>query len=284
MNVSDSRERSSRASTARVYNYYLGGRDHYAVDARAAEQVLDAAPDARDVAKANLRFAGLGAAWAAQRFGIRQVVDIGVGLVGDLPMATVEERVVSAAPHARVIAFDNDPDVLTHARAFRCDPGYVGVLEGDITDLNSIFDNPGARGLLDLRKPMVVIEAAILHFIPGDLPAAINTELAALLAPGSVLVLSHATRDGIERSAVEEMTRAYKPATSQIIFRSEDEIRGMVPPPWQVFDPPGLTDVALWELPEDLAVDLEEMPGDQDRTPGKHVRVLGLVAELGERP
>ena len=123
----------SRASTARVYNYYLGGKSWSRVDKEAAEKVIRSAPDAPEVARENLRFAGRAASWAVSAYGIRQVIDIGVGIVDDVPIPAVEECVLEAAPDAVVVAFDHDEVVLAHGRALR--PGYGGVLRGDVTDL-----------------------------------------------------------------------------------------------------------------------------------------------------
>jgi trans-aconitate methyltransferase len=256
----------SQPSTARMYNFYLGGKSWFTVDRAAAEAVLRSAPDAGDVAQENFLFAGRAAASAARAHGIKQVLDIGVGIVGDVPLPSVEDQVHQACPDAVVVGCDNDEVVLAHARGMR--PGYGGVLKGDVRDLDSIFGNPDLRKVLDVDDRMVVVLAAVLHFVPDDQVDEVVDDLRRRLAPGSVLVMSHATSTGTDRARVSGMTKAYEPASSDIRFRTEAEIRTLVDG-WDLIDPPGLCDVAQWGLPEPNQGQL-----------GRHVRVVGLVAVL----
>lgn len=253
----------SRASTAGVYNALLGGKDNYGPDRAAAETITQSAPDAPRVARENLRFAGRAASWAVATFGIAQVVDIGVGLSYGVPIPSVEACVKRADPDAKVWAFDNDETVLAHARAYRRHPGYSAVLNGDVTDLGGIFGHPGAG--IDTSRPVVGVLAAVLHFV--DDPVAVMAGLRDRLAPGSVVVLSHATKTRTGRDRVGGMTKAYNGASSQIIFREEEEISALVDG-WDLLAP-GLVDVQLWSPDGSYRGELYET-----------VRVVGMVARL----
>lgn len=259
----------TKARSALMYNHYLGGKSALPADREAAQVVINRAPDTPAVARENLLFAGRGAAWAVRRYGLDQVLDIGAGIVDDNPLPTVEVAVREADPQAKVVTFDNDHVVLAHARALRS--GYRGVLYGDATDLDSIFGHPELGSLIDLRKPMVVVLAAVLHFVRD--PAGVVAELGQRLPSGSVLVLSHACSTGLQQEAVRDMTRAYDQARSELFFRTEEEIRALAGPSWALVDPPGLVDVARWDLPE---------PRTQGHV-GETVRVLGMVAVLGRQ-
>ncbi|WP_165978576.1 SAM-dependent methyltransferase [Actinomadura darangshiensis] len=252
-----------RASTARVYNYLLGGKDNFAVDREAAEKIIRSAPDAPDVARENLRFAGRAASWAVATHGIKRVVDIGVGISYGVPIPSVETCVKQADPAAKVIGFDPDEVVLAHARAYR--PGYGGVLHGDVTDLDGIFNHPAAD-LIDTTKPIVVVLAAVLHFIKDA--TAVMDELSERLAAGSVVVLSHATSTDTSQGRVAGMTKAYKKASSQIIFRPEEEIRALAHG-WDIVTPPDLVDVQRWS-PD----------GSYNGPSHETVRVVGMAAVL----
>ncbi|MFC4049038.1 SAM-dependent methyltransferase [Actinomadura syzygii] len=256
----------TRPRTALMYNYYLGGKSWSGVDAQAAMEVVRSSPDVPAVARENFRFAGRAASWAVAEFGIGQVLDIGVGIVHDVPLDSVEKCVRAVSPDAMVLAFDNDPVVLTHARAWR--PGYGGVLRGDIRDLDSIFHHPDAGDLLDLTAPTVVVLAAVLHFVAD--PAAVMAGLRERLVPGSVVVVSHATSTGTEQGRVDDMTGAYEEASSPIRFRTEAQIRALADG---------------WRVEHDL-VDVQNWSTDGTRryAPYETVRVVGMAAVLPEAP
>ncbi|NEA27627.1 SAM-dependent methyltransferase [Actinomadura bangladeshensis] len=257
-----------QAAAAGVYNFYLGGKSWTGVDQETALAVLRTSPDAQAVARENFMFAGRAASWAVSEYGIGQVFDIGVGIVDDVPLDSVETCVHNVNPDAAVLAFDNDEVVLARARALRT--GYGRVLLGDVTDLDSIFNNPGLghpdlAGRIGLPKLAVVVLAAVLHFV--DDPAAVMAGLRDRLAPGSVVVLSHATRTGTSQDRVGGMTRAYEKGRSAIIFREEADIAALADG-WDLL-PPGLVDVQLWSPDGSHQGELYET-----------VRVVGMVARL----
>ncbi|GAA1835005.1 SAM-dependent methyltransferase [Actinomadura chokoriensis] len=258
----------TQSSEAGVYNFYLGGKSWTRGDRETAVAVIRTSPDAQAVARENFLFAGRAASWAVAEYGIGQVFDIGVGIVDDVPLDSVETCVHNVNPDAAVVAFDNDEVVLARARALRT--GYGRVLLGDVTDLDSIFNNPGLdhpdlAGLIDLTKPAVIVLAAVLHFVAD--PAAVMAGLRDRLAPGSVVVLSHATRTGTSQDLVGGMTKAYEKGRSPIIFREEADIAALADG-WDLL-PPGLVDVQLWSPDGSHQGELYET-----------VRVVGMVARL----
>ncbi|WP_171069444.1 SAM-dependent methyltransferase [Actinomadura geliboluensis] len=259
----------TRSSEAGVYNFYLGGKSWTGADKETALAVIRTSPDAQAVARENFLFAGRAASWAVAEYGIRQVLDIGVGIVDDVPLDSVETCVHNVNPDAVVLAFDNDEVVLARARALRT--GYGRVLDGDVTDLDSVFNHPDLlnrpdlAGRIDLTAPTVIVLAAVLHFI--DDPAAVMAGLWDRLAPGSVVVLSHATKTRTSQARVGGMTKAYEKGRSPIVFREEADIAALAGG-WDLV-PPGLVDVQLWSPDGSYQGELYQS-----------VRVVGMVARL----
>jgi hypothetical protein len=259
----------TRSSEAGVYNFYLGGKSWTAADKETALAVIRTSPDAQAVARENFLFAGRAASWAVAEYGIGQVFDIGVGIVDDVPLDCVETCVHNVNPDAVVLAFDNDEVVLARARALRT--GYGRVLSGDVTDLDSIINHPDLlnhpdlAGRIDLTVPAVIVLAAVLHFI--DDPAAVMAGLRDRLAPGSFIVLSHATKTRTSHARVGGMTKAYEKGRTPIIFREEADIAALADG-WDLV-PPGLVDVQLWSADGSYQGELYET-----------VRVVGMVTRL----
>jgi S-adenosyl methyltransferase len=178
---------------ARMHNYVLGGKDHFPADREAAERRLAVMPDWRTSARENRWFLGRAVRYLTAEAGIRQFLDIGPGL----PAAGATHEVAQAvAPEARIAYVDNDPMVITHARAIltSAPEGACGYIHADLRDPEKILK--AAADVLDFRQPVGLLLLAVLHFIPAaDDAAGILRRLLAALAPGSYLVLSHLTRD-----------------------------------------------------------------------------------------
>src|SRR5437868_12949919 len=173
-------------STARIYDYLLGGKDNFASDRAAAEAVLNMLPESRQMAKDNRAFLGRAVRHLAES-GITQYLDIGAGLP---TQENVHQIALAANPDAQIVYVDNDPIVLVHARALLADNPNTHVLEGDLHDPKAILE--AATALLDFTKPIAVILAAILHFFPDDDETyRVVGDLRARLAPGSALAISH---------------------------------------------------------------------------------------------
>ncbi|MGE5292676.1 MAG: SAM-dependent methyltransferase [Micromonosporaceae bacterium] len=175
-------------SQARIYDYYLGGKDNYAADREAAELAMQAVPQLRQLARENRSFLGRTVRFCAEA-GIRQFIDIGAGLPTQENTHQVAQRLASGS---RVVYVDNDEIAVVHGCALLADNAQTGVIQGDLRQPGEILRAPGLRRLIDLGQPVAILLLAVLHFIPdGDGPGRIVAEFRDAMAPGSYLVLSH---------------------------------------------------------------------------------------------
>jgi S-adenosyl methyltransferase len=177
---------------ARIYNYWLGGKDNFAVDREAAEQVMRSYSAILPGVRANRAFLGRAVRYLAAEGGIRRFLDIGTGI----PSAdNTHEVAQAAAPDSRVVYVDNDPIVLAHARALLTSvTGTTAYLDADVRDPATIL--AGAAATLDFGQPIAVMLIAIMHCVPDeDDPYAIVRQLMAAVPPGSYLVLSQPAKD-----------------------------------------------------------------------------------------
>jgi hypothetical protein len=181
------------AHPARVYNVWLSGKDHYAADRAVAARVIEQRPEVIDGAVANRRFLGRAVRYLARCHGVRQFIDIGTGLPAPDNTHEVAQLV---DPYSRVLYVDNDPLVMTHARALLGSSleGCCDYLHADLRDTGYVLKE--ARRTLDFNLPVAVLLLAVLHFIPDeDEPAGIVAALAGPLTTGSSVVISHLTAD-----------------------------------------------------------------------------------------
>jgi hypothetical protein len=232
---------TSRAHPARMYDYYLGGKDNYLVDREAAARVIARAPEVRDIARANRAFLGRVVRFLAAERGISQFLDIGTGKPAG---GNVHEVAQEAAPGARVVYVDNDPIVSTHASALLTGTGTTGIVLADLRDPHAILAHPKTRELLDFSQPVALLLIAILHFItasekPGEIIAAFRDALPS----GSYLALSHGTSDFRTQAATDAM-QVYNNATSTVTLRTHQEITALFTG-WDLEDP-GLVQAPLW--------------------------------------
>jgi SAM-dependent methyltransferase len=236
-------------NAARMYNYFLGGKDNFAVDREAAERVLAVAPEARDLARQNRAFLRRAVTHLAAEAGIRQFVDIGTGLPTE---GNVHEIAGQVDPGTRVVYVDNDPVVLGHARALLSNATNTVSIKGDLREPESIFDNPELLSLIDFSEPVAVLLLAVLHFLPdGDRPAELIARLRDTLPPGSYLVLSHVTAD--ERAgAAQEGAAVYQKASSSVTLRARAQISGFFDG-FELLDP-GLVRLDEWRPDHDTAM------------------------------
>jgi hypothetical protein len=178
---------TSVAHVARVYDYWLGGKDNFAADRAAGEQAIKAFPNIVRSARANRAFLARAVRFLAGEAGIRQFLDIGTGI----PTANTHEVAQSVAPQARVVYVDNDPVVLAHARALLASgpEGATSYLDADLRDPQMILD--AAARLLDFGRPVAVMLMAILqHLDDADDPYTIVATLMGAVPSGSYLALS----------------------------------------------------------------------------------------------
>jgi hypothetical protein len=235
----------SVANPARMWNYWVGGKDHFAADRKAAGEVLDVLPSMPVIARLTRSFLVDAVDQLAAGHGIRQFLDIGTGLPTADNTHDVAQR---AAPESRVVYVDNDPVVLSHARALLTSSpaGKTDYLDADLRDVGQIL--AGAARTLDLGRPVAVLLVAILHFIPdADDPYGIVARLMEAVPPGSYLVLSHGASD-IQPAAVAEMMRRYNGMSSaRLTLRSRAQVA-------RFFDGldligPGMVPIAQWGQP-----------------------------------
>jgi O-methyltransferase involved in polyketide biosynthesis len=190
------------AHPARVYDYWLGGKDNFEADRIAGEATIAAYPAIRASARANRAFLARSVRYLVAEQKIRQFLDIGTGL----PTASNTHEVAqSVAPESRIVYVDNDPLVLSHARALLTSSpeGVTAYLDADLRDADYILEQ--AAGTLDFTQPVAIMLLAILHYIP-DLGEAqrIVARLVSAVPPGSYLAISHAASD-IDAEQMEEM-------------------------------------------------------------------------------
>jgi hypothetical protein len=224
-----------------MYDYLLGGKDHFEVDRKAAERVIAEYPDARIAARANRRFLTR-AVWYLAEHGIRQYVDLGSGMPAS---PAVHEIARQVRPDARVVYVDNDPVVATHCR-FVCDNEHgLGFIQGDIRAPQVILGDLQFGDIIDLAKPVAFLCASVLHFVPdSDGPKGIVAALRWRMVPGSYLVLSHVAADAGNRHVVSSVADVYREAGIPAVPRSADEIREFLTGLDLV--EPGLVDVSRW--------------------------------------
>jgi hypothetical protein len=213
---------TSVAHIARVYDYWLGGKDNFEADRTAGEEALAAYPDLVSSVRANRAFLARGVRFLAAEAGIRQFLDIGTGI----PSANNTHEVAQAvAPQSRVVYVDNDPIVLAHARALLVGrpEGTTDYLDADLRETEKILDH--ARGLLDLSQPVAVMLVAVLHLIgPEDHPHSIVGQLMDAVPSGSYLLLSHVASD-IEPEKMAEMGKRLNRLLAQKgYYRSQAEV------------------------------------------------------------
>jgi trans-aconitate methyltransferase len=205
------------AHVARVYNYWLGGKDNFAADRAAGEQAIKAFPEIGLSARSNRAFLARAVRFLAGDCEVRQFLDIGTGI----PSANNTHEVAqSVAPTARIVYVDNDPIVLTHARALlTSDPaGTTDYIDADLRDPRGILAR--AERLLDFDRPIAVMLMAVLqHLDDEDDPYRIVETLIEPLAPGSYLAMSHPAKD-INAEAMARMAESLnKMMAEKVSFR-----------------------------------------------------------------
>ncbi|WP_035925474.1 MULTISPECIES: SAM-dependent methyltransferase [Pseudofrankia] len=208
---------------ARMYDYYLGGKDNYPADREAAEKPLAVLPNARIVAAEGRAFMHRTTRYLAREAGIRQFLDIGTGIPTSPNLHEVAQAI---APDARVLYVDNDPSVLTHARALLTGTsiGRTAYLDADLRQPEKILGSAELADTLDLSKPVALSLIGIFHFIPDtDDPYGLIRAYLDALPSGSYLTLSQFTAD----LAPEEAARAaevYHRSGLPAVARSREQI------------------------------------------------------------
>ena len=252
---------TSVAHPARVYDYWLGGKDNFAADREAGDRVLAVTPGLRERVLANRAFLVRAVRYLAAEAGIRQFLDIGTGI----PSANNTHEVAQqAAPDSRIVYVDNDPIVLTHARALLAGgpEGSIQYIDGDVRDVASLTQ--AAAKTLDFTQPTALMLLGILHLIQdAEGPYEIVARLMDALPSGSYLAVSHPASD-IHPGQAEAQRRYNERVSTPQTLRTRAEVARF----FEGLDlvPPGLVYVHTWR------------PGPGDVVPPDGVSAYGGVA------
>ena len=237
---------TTRAHPARIYDYWLGGKDNFAADREAAELALEAYPDLAKAVQSNRAFLGRAVHFLAGE-GIRQFLDVGTGI----PAAdNTHEVAQQAAPDSRIVYVDNDPVVLMHAQALlKSTPeGACDYIHADLRDPDTILAK--AARTIDFGRPVALMLLAVLQFILDEQdPYGLVSRLVAALPSGSYLVISHPT-DDFNPNKGESMKVYNERSADQAVVRDKAATA-------RFFDglellEPGVVPVARWRPDSDL--------------------------------
>jgi S-adenosyl methyltransferase len=251
---------TSKPHAARIYDYLLGGKDHFAVDRKTAEAAIAAIPTGRTAAREKRAFLGRAVRYLVNEAGIRQFLDIGTGL----PSANnVHEVAQAAAPESRVVYVDNDPIVLSHARALLTSTpeGRSAYIEADLCEPEKILADPAIASTLDFTKPVALMLVGVLHFVPDEAnPAHAVTTLLDALPRGSYLAASHGAPE-FNPDGAAAWTRTYRASGVPFQLRTSDEFTELAFGGLEFVDP-GLVVVSDWRpdgpdprpLPEEVGI------------------------------
>jgi len=207
---------------ARIYDYWLGGKDNFAADREAAEAVIAVRPTVvRDI-RANRAFLRRAVAWLASEAGIGQFLDIGTGIP---TKPNVHELVQAVIPSARIVYVDNDPIVLSHARALLASTpeGETAYIDADLRNPDEILAQ--AARTLDFTRPAALLLVGVMHLISEEEnPGAIIAQLVAALAPGSYLVVNAPASDVHAEVAAEGARRLAEAGSTPVTRRTREEV------------------------------------------------------------
>jgi S-adenosyl methyltransferase len=235
---------TSRPHPARMYDYYIGGKNHFAADRAVADRALASWPAGRIGLRENRRFLGRMVRYLAAEAGVRQFLDIGSGLPAT---NNVHEVAQAVDPASRVVYVDNDSMVLAHARALLASApqGRTAYIQADLRSPLDILRSPVTQSVLDFTKPVALMLIAVLHFLQEeDKPETVISALLDALPSGSYLAASHVTMEH-DPVGVGGGQRAYREAGLPMTVRDADEFAQLA---FSGLDlvPPGVVLVSEW--------------------------------------
>ncbi|UGQ12580.1 SAM-dependent methyltransferase [Yinghuangia sp. ASG 101] len=246
----------SRAHSARMYDYYLGGKTNFPADRAGAEQALVAFPHLRVGARENRAFL-LRLVRHLADLGIDQFLDIGTGI--PVEGRNTHDAAQAVIPATRVVYVDNDPIVLAHARALLTshEAGATAYIDADVREPDSILGHPKLTETLDLDRPLALLLVSVLPFVPGR-ATEILARLTESLAPGSYLGLSHMTAD-FDPDGVRRLIDTYRESGIRTQALTEKGVAELLPSGWELVEP-GVRNLPQWlpapdaELPDPVQV------------------------------
>ncbi len=248
----------TRPSPVRVYDYFLGGTNHFPVDREVAERLKAAVPDIVDAMLANRGFHGRATTWIARQ-GVRQFIDIGAGLP---TRNNTHEAVRRVLPEARVVYVDHDPMVAANCVPLLAPDGTTTLVTADWRDPGAVLGDPGLRRLIDLDYPAAVLMTTLPNFLPDEAdPWGLVARYMEAVATGSYLALSNATHDKIPPNMVLAGCGALANMVEKIHLRSKPEVERFfdgleLVPPYAGADR-GMTYAGLWGAEDVGAADTE---------------------------
>jgi SAM-dependent methyltransferase len=245
-----------RPSAARVYDYYLGGSHNFAVDRDMARQAIADWPDLPRVLQANRAFMRRAVRFCVSQ-GIDQFLDVGSGIP---TVGNVHEVAQAEDPAARVVYVDIDPVAVAHSGALLADDPRTEVVHADFLDVDAVLGAPATRAVLDLDRPVALLAVALLHFVGDESrPAEALARYRDALAPGSHLVLSHASADIMPPERADEHVALYRRTATPMSMRPHDEVEAF-------FDgftllEPGVVGIPFWRPDGPVPPGAERNPG-----------------------
>ena len=234
---------TSAPQSARIYDYWLGGKDNFAPDRAVAEALATQIPTIRTMVRSQRVFLARAVDYLVREAGIRQFLDIGTGIP---TLDNVHEVAQRIAPESRILYVDNDPIVLAHARALMTstEQGRTAFIFADIRQPDAILDDSTLRQTLDLGRPVALFLVGILHHLRGDDdPRGIVTTLLEALPSGSYLALTHPTAD-FNAEAMAGMAATAEQSGIPYVPRSRAEVEALVTGLTLV--EPGLVPIPAW--------------------------------------
>lgn len=244
---------ATKPSVARMYDYYLGGKDNYASDRSLAEQIMRHMPQVPKIVRENRAFLCRVVRYLVERCGIRQFIDLGTGLP---TQENVHQVAQAINPAVRVVYIDNDPVVLAHANALLATNGHTKVVQADIREPGTVLELTEGSGLIDLSEPVGLLMIAVLHFVTDDEdPWGVVSEFSQAMISGSYLAFSHALQRPHEEEAAA--ARLYDHASAPMVPRTREAVERF----FTGFElvSPGVVTVAEWR-PFLAAVSASDIP------------------------
>lgn len=242
-----------RPSSARMYDYLLGGGQNFAVDREAAEAAAAAFPHFRAAIRANRSYLGRAAGYLAKA-GIDQFLDLGSGIP---TVGNVHEVVHRYNPDARVAYVDREPVAVAHASELLVDEPLVTITQADIRFPKNVLSAPTVANLLDFDRPIAVLAMGILHFLSDDDdPFGMLAAYRDVSCAGSYLAISHANQVTLTDEQVQGFLDAYARTPTPTLFRSAEEIRRLMDG-YKLIEP-GLVLAPYWHPDQPGQVDEDE--------------------------
>jgi hypothetical protein len=230
------------ATLARVYDYMLGGAHNFAVDREVADQLERIVPGTARTAWENRAFLRRAVVYCASQ-GIDQFLDIGSGIP---TFGNVHEVAQGLDPTSQVVYVDNDPVAVAHSRAVLENIQNATIAAADLREPESVLDHPETRRLLDFDRPIALMLIAVVHFLPdSERPAEVIAALRDALAPGSIVVITHATlENGLTQDGQRGLHNAYRRTGTPLLMRSVAELEPFFAG-FEIVDP-GIVPLPYW--------------------------------------